>query len=995
MYKNITIFLFLLLFSTSSFLSQIKVHKHLTTEDGLINNKILSMYQDSKGYIWFGTMGGVSKWDGINFTNFTKSNGLPSSAVISIIESPDSIILLSTYYKGFVTVKDEIIDTINKNNGLYSNFVNRFKIIGGKLIVISNIAQQYKAGKFIKLNYKIDKIKGPLSDLIIEKNKNIFVGSRTNGIYIKDGKVDKVFTREDGLLSDKIQKIAKDSSGYVLIATTKGVNKYKNGKIFTLKRNGKIFTALINDLLVSKDGTNYYTSDKGLIIEKNNSVELLKTENGLLDNNLDQLLEDTNGTIYIGYEHSGVSIYNPNRFSNYKPNDNSTKFYATSIIQNTDTSIMLGTEDGITTINRDKITQRNSKNGLIYDNVYSLHKAKDELYVGSDNNFSIIKNGKIIPYYLGNKPHHEIYDIISSPDGDIIMAMRREGLKIFTKKNQRNKTFLNNFIKTSDPLRKKNLKKNNNLEYWNRITKQKEVTGGTLNTITLLHGLQNTWVLDLFMSKDSTLVIGYHGGGASFYKNGKFKHLKKEDGLADEIVTTIFQHKNRNYWLGTRQGGITIYDITTNSIVDTINTDDGLSSNDIRGIVQLKDKIYTTTSRGLDILLKYPDSLFIRKVKSIDGLVSNNCNPGSILLDNENNIWIGTGKGVSKYNPEADKIISTPPKIFFSGIKIFNKEYLLNKFLKEKKLSFNQNYLKFIFSAINLSAPDKIKYKYRLSGVDINWVETSENYAPYTNLGDGNYTFEVKARNEWGYWSKPISASFTITPAWWETWWFRLLIITIVSFLVWALIQYRLNYLLKIERLRTKIASDLHDDVGSLLTQISINADSLNYTNDSKKIKEKSGFIVNKSGEVIDLMRDVIWSIDTRNDTLESLVDRIHNFALEFLPQKNIKLEFNNQIKDLNIKLKIDIRQNIMMIAKEAINNSVKYSECDVIKIDLSYNNKKFKMKIADNGKGLDFENIKLGNGLKNMRMRAEMIDAVINFKNDAGMVVCLTKNKI
>jgi signal transduction histidine kinase len=179
------------------------------------------------------------------------------------------------------------------------------------------------------------------------------------------------------------------------------------------------------------------------------------------------------------------------------------------------------------------------------------------------------------------------------------------------------------------------------------------------------------------------------------------------------------------------------------------------------------------------------------------------------------------------------------------------------------------------------------------------------------------------------------------------------------------------------------------------LTQISINVDSLSYTKDENKRIEKSSFIRSKSSEVINMMSDVIWSIDSRNDTLESLVDRIHNFALNFLEQKEIVLKFDNQINNLNKNLKIDFRQNVMMITKEAINNSVKYSECDKINIILKYDDKKFEMIISDNGKGIDFENVKLGNGLKNMKMRADLIDAEIKFRNCDGMTIHLTKKKI
>ncbi len=143
------------------------------------------------------------------------------------------------------------------------------------------------------------------------------------------------------------------------------------------------------------------------------------------------------------------------------------------------------------------------------------------------------------------------------------------------------------------------------------------------------------------------------------------------------------------------------------------------------------------------------------------------------------------------------------------------------------------------------------------------------------------------------------------------------------------------------------------------------------------------------------MMSDVIWSIDSRNDNLDSLVDRIHNFAQKFLEQNNISLSFSTNIKNLQKPLKIDFRQNVMLIAKEAINNAVKYSNCSQIDVLINYNNEIFEITISDNGRGFDIENVKKGNGLKNMKMRSNAIGAKIEFVNENGFSIKLTKAKL
>jgi signal transduction histidine kinase len=171
-----------------------------------------------------------------------------------------------------------------------------------------------------------------------------------------------------------------------------------------------------------------------------------------------------------------------------------------------------------------------------------------------------------------------------------------------------------------------------------------------------------------------------------------------------------------------------------------------------------------------------------------------------------------------------------------------------------------------------------------------------------------------------------------------------------------------------------------------------MNADLLSYNSDENKIKEKSGFIRSKVNEVMGIMSDVIWSIDSRNDNFESLVDRAHHFVSTFLKQEEIEVEFINNIDDENKMLKIDFRQNIMMIIKEAVNNAVKHSSCNKIKIEMSYKNRKFDLLISDNGKGLNSQEQKHGNGIKNIKMRAATIRAEIKFINDKGLKIFLTK---
>ncbi len=960
MSKNINIFLFLFLFYTSSFYSQIKIHKHITQEDGLVNGQVAAMLQDSKGYIWFATYGGVSKWDGNKFENIQTHNGLLSSVVLSIKEGLDGKIYMGCYQGGVLIYDNGSLDTLNKANGLLSNNIfNVTMFPNGEFLFcgIGSEISKLRNGKLSnwgkEVNYPND-VNYTIRDSYFDKDGTLYLATQ-KGLLIYKNNSFKILTTKDGLNHNLLFGVSGNDEGTVYIGSYKGINKIKNGVITKLTNLPLFKNSFTRSIDVTKDGTMYAALDNGILKEKNGIIETFTKQNGLSFNFCHSTLEDNNGTIYFGTNGNGISIYNPNEsIINYNKNTGLPNESIWAIYKTKEGTLYLGSAKGLIIKDQSSIKFLDKNDGLVDNYIRVIKESKEgNILIGTNSGLSILNNNKIKNFPLDNKTGvTRVYSILETDTGNIYVGTQT-GLVI---------------IKDGEVVENE---------------KSKKITKAMLKEL----GGEN--ILSLSKTKDGSIVLGSMSGVA-IYSKDSLTFFSTKNGLVNNSSGVTHVRADGTILIGTLKG---VNVIKNGEVTDTIDVNDGLSNNAIADIEEdSKGRLFVSTYNGVNILTNIYDSLIIKHLYKKDGLIGNDVTHEGTFVDAEGNLWIGTLFGITKYNPNADKPITTPPKLYFTGLQLFNKDI---PFVDNLLFNYDENFLKFIFTGINLSAPEKIKYKYRLSGVDRNWVESNQNFANYTSLNNGNYTFEVKARNEWGYWSKPISASFTIKPAWWQTWWAKLFMVLIISFLIWSVFQYRLNYLLKVERLRTKIASDLHDDVGSLLTQISINADSLNYTNDSKKIKEKSGFIVNKSGEVIDLMRDVIWSIDTRNDTLESLVDRIHNFALEFLPQKNIKLEFNNQIKDLNIKLKIDVRQNIMMIAKEAINNSVKYSECDVIKIDLSYNNKKFEMIIADNGKGLDFENIKLGNGLKNMRMRAEMIDAVINFKNEDGMIVCLTKNKI
>ena len=312
-------------------------------------------------------------------------------------------------------------------------------------------------------------------------------------------------------------------------------------------------------------------------------------------------------------------------------------------------------------------------------------------------------------------------------------------------------------------------------------------------------------------------------------------------------------------------------------------------------------------------------------------------------------------------------------------------------------LSYKQNFFSFEFAALDYAQPARIQYTYKMKGVDKNWVVSGKRrYASYTNIGPGEYVFQVRGTNSDGLWSKNTkSIMMTISPPYWQTWWFKLTGILIVLMVLYVLHHIRVQKLLAIERLRVRIASDLHDDIGSALTRISITSEQMQTTSDHGKIHTFSKTIGDISRDIISTMSDIIWSIDARNDTLTELVDRMHDFTHNAFAMGNIKVGFVQKGMEKKKKIPVNYRQNIFYIYKEVINNIVKHSEATEVKIKLLNQDSHFVMELSDNGKGFDPEKVLGGNGLRNIRMRAGRLKADINITVDKGVTVTLKMKKL
>jgi ligand-binding sensor domain-containing protein len=468
-------------------------------------------------------------------------------------------------------------------------------------------------------------------------------------------------------------------------------------------------------------------------------------------------------------------------------------------------------------------------------------------------------------------------------------------------------------------------------------------------------------VLDFAESNTGIIWIATLGGGVNAFDplTGKFRTFSAKDGLISNVVSSIVEDNNGNYWLG---------------------TDKGISR-------------FTPPENPFNEKSKFR----FRNYTQSDGLPASATNGYNSYKDYDRTIFIGTeSAGFIYFKPEELTDNDFIPPVYITDFKLFNKSVEQNandsilklpvEVSKEITLTYKQDVFSFEFAALNYFHPDGNQYAYMLKGFDEEWIFTdaSKRFAYYTNLEPGLYVFKVKGSNNDGMWNNtPVEMNLLITPPFWQTWWFRFLIIATAAAAVYGYYSNRINQILLLQKIRNKIASDLHDDIGSTLNSISV------YSEVAKKDPSQQKFALDMIGEssrkVIEGMSDIVWSINPENDGFDKIILRMRSLSYNMMKAKKIDFTFRADEALNQIKLPMEMRRNFYLIFKEAMNNLVKYSQATRASVSITHDNHEVTCIIRDDGIGFDVSAKYNGNGLNNIRKRANEIDARLNIESENG----------
>lgn len=951
---------------------------HYTPRDGLISNSIRSIYQDSRGRLYFNSINGLSVYDGSRFMNYNTRNGLTNDIVNCVMEMGNDsvwVVLNGEKIQCLVNGKLRLL-TFNDTPPLIDNLVRDKK---GNLYAASEQGLfLFKDNRFVKLpllgmnNLSLKEYVGnicPVDKYLLIVRDNAMLDSRDKYIlYLYDPASEKIIAQTQ---DERIFDIARAPDGRIWASTNKKILALdtvdlKKGKISFHELPppyDKIITNGLSFLSFDQYG-NCWMTDKVFLLKKvtSNGNEIpFTTGSGLSSMDISHVFQDKEGITWIASFGEGV----------YKLVNSNFSFSSS--------------ESGISAINS-----------------LSYSTEKDQMILYSSNNSKAIIIGNNETRFFEVSDAHNFPNIFITPKGlfgfsyNAIYEIKILGSKLYPK------TIFSDSVDNlfENPLIDKN---------GNAILCGKDYLTVVIDPKTIYRKKISYFVDQAAMDRNGNIWIATRTGELIMYRpqpGDPSNYLSNETIVAKKIPDisprSIAIDKSDNIWIGSRNDGIHVFKVENSNLINKFNitTATGLSDNFITHLTCDSDNnIWVCTPSGLDKINLKADGPSVENLTKQNNIYQK---VFKVVMDKNNNAWVLTSNGIIKIRKENATAIDYSPTLMISMIKS-SKDTIPT--LTAASLSYKQNNLSFYFAAPSFIDEKQVLYSYRLQGgSNTEWSEPSNNSTvSFIDLPAGDYTLHVKAIFPAGrYPEKTINYKFSISPAWWQTWWFKTAIAILAIGILAAGIRFYYRRTLEkekailekqqaIEKERTRIATDMHDDLGAGLSRIKFLSQSLLNKEKDKILKPELEKITAFSDEMSEKMGEIIWALNEKNDTLADLIAYTRSYAAEYLASHDIQCEANTPMNLPGTFITGEMRRNIFLSVKECLHNIVKHAGatkvCFSIELDQIMH-----IIIHDNGKGIDrnFQR-SFSNGIQNIEKRMKEINGKVSFKNDKGTKVSLS----
>ena len=957
------VMVFLLMLFVGIGYGQVVDFKFYTVREGLLSDAITVLCQDSFGYLWVGTSDGVSVYNGETFKNYTVADGLASSLVNCIVEDRNvkGTMWIGTNGGGVSEFKNG--EFVNYRLGATdrSNRVNAIAQARDGTVYCATDAGVYSIRNGVVANLAGNNFKVSILDIACRGDSLIVLNAKGSltSFNLSNGTVHRMaigWTNKSGA-----SEFAFDTEGRFWISLDNGTIVNVTDEIAM----AQVVAGPAKFIMDDKRGNLWVGTVDGLYKFRKEtfgkfSPVRMTSANGLPQNNVTAGITDLEGDLWFGIASGGLCELT---------DQNSCKFpvdYTTIALNNSqsgsdsDGHIWVVTNEGLLEIWRE----------VSGPFVERTHLFKD---LGVSSSYHSIQITDGMNLWLGSGK-----GMIRSFE---IKPVAGEASKLIPLRSY----FVLNKFPSAQPLcfyvdREDRIWCSLNIGI---IVFNEKFGFKRLRIYTRADGLPDNSIRAIYEDSKGNLWFGGYLGGIAELPSGNqaiVYHYTTKNGLPDNSVRSIAQDGEGNLWIGTRYGGLAIMQ---GGRFHLISVKDGLVSNGIWSMAYDKHAgMIIGTELGLQSLQnadwRRKEWRFFRGRTPI-----HSCGVTCTGL-----IWDCSFPGVTVREMAGESSARTPPLVYITGLFVNGSRVNV---VDSLRLPYNRNTVTFYFNGVSLREARDLTYRYILYGADENWRFSPQAHpVTYVSLKPGSYKFEVRAIRPSGIESaNGATLSLAIIPPYWQRWWFISAAVILLVSLIYFVIRIRIRRLLEIEMVRSRIATDLHDDIGSGLTRIAILADvvlrqaeaaagSTKNSIGTAEEKYSAPNIIQRIGvnarELIDSMSDVVWSIDPENVTVGDLLKRLRSFAYEMCDGKGIKLTFEVDPNLETMWLDAGILRTLLLVTKEGLNNSVKYARCKSIRISLKRKVKNIELILSDDGCGFNGENRDGGHGLENMRTRVERL---------------------
>ncbi|HTL72280.1 MAG TPA: two-component regulator propeller domain-containing protein [bacterium] len=983
-----------------------------SSENGLPDSSVTAVTQTPDGYLWVGTYNGLARFDGVRFVTFDPANtpALLHARVRKLFVDARGTLWINTYDGSLTTLRDGRFTLELRNSRLSAGDLMLVSATTNEITFLTGRGDIFRKHLTAKSGEGWDELSPPgrgLGSISCEDAAGtIWYRDGDGQLWRLKGNQFESLPTGAGLEGQSVNCLVADDFGNIWVGTDREVARWDGGRFQTVLPvepapgvtcltvvssnqlwavvNGSIGAAVDGRWVFKPDakrnvfsGTSgrigtqadhhggmwFYNYGRGLLhATASGQIRQLTTDDGFPGERVYCLFEDTEGSWWAGLDAVGLVRVRERLFRTVATENKNLAHPAKSVCEDENGAMWFGLlSSGLGRWQDDSFTTFPVTGSTGGGSVFCVSPdAHGRLWLSAGDEDLFIREGEEIRRVL--PVVHGVKAILADRAGRVWIGTT-SGLLVATNGSPES-------IEPFKSVTRRNIRALAEDPAGNLWvgTGTGDLFCVTTNKVTGFRPADNHEsgaIWSVFAEADGTVWLGTFRGGLLRLRDGKFTRFGKRDGLPDNVIGQILDDGRGNLWLGSHQG---IFRVTKTALDDF--------------------------ARGK---IKFIPCIDYARA---DGLPSLECSGGyqpAAWRNRDGQLWFTTARGATWIQPEDIKPNDTPPPVVIEEVLVDGRTQDLPADASQAifKIPPGKHQIEFRYTGLSLASPERVQFRYKLSGVDADWVLAgTRRSVQYNLLPPGDYRFRVIACNSDGVWNETgAKLAIKILPHFYETWWFRLLVIAAILAIVIGTVRHTATKRLRlkmeqlerrqvVERERARIAKDIHDDLGASLTLIAVLGDLAQ----KEKTSERIGKISGTARDAVKSLDEIVWAVNPRNDTLSHLVDYTGQFATDYLRDAGIRclLDVPDQMPAREVPA--NVRHNVFLVVKEALQNIVKHAHATEVWLHVSTSDSGLKLTVEDNGCGFEQapENA-WADGLRNMRQRLTEIGGECQIHSNPG----------